>query len=166
MAELFGRHGRAVRRYLRGATGSAELAEDLAQDVFVRVVRSVGQYEPRERERAWLFRIARNILLDHRRRLAARPSSGGVVAHAVVGPTQALRTDLDSALASLPEAEREAFLLAELGGLTYRRDLSRPSNHRPGSPILHLSRAARASDAAFAPGPLTDAIVKGTPHDD
>lgn len=77
MADLFDRHGRAVQHYFRAVTGSGELAEDLAQDVFVRVVRSVGEYEPRERERAWLFRIARNILLDHHRRPAARLLSGG-----------------------------------------------------------------------------------------
>ena len=166
VAELFGRHGRAVRHYLRAATGSAELAEDLAQDVFVRVVRSVGQYEPRERERAWLFRIARNILLDHRRRLAARPSSGGVVAHAVVVPTQALRTDLDSALARLPEAEREAFLLAELGGLTYD-EIARVLQITAPAVRSCIYRARLALRTLLSPpGPLTAAIVKGMPHDD
>ena len=50
-ATLFERHGRSVRQYLRALTGSVELAEDLAQDVFVRVVRGADRYEPRERER-------------------------------------------------------------------------------------------------------------------
>jgi hypothetical protein len=80
VADLFDRHGRAVQRYLRAATGSAEVAEDLAQDVFVRVVRCVGRYEPRERARArgcsgsqetsfWIIIAA----LPHDRRAAAWP---------------------------------------------------------------------------------------------
>jgi RNA polymerase sigma-70 factor, ECF subfamily len=118
-ADLFERHGRLVRAYLRALTGSIDLAEDLAQDVFVRVVRGAVRYEARERERAWLFRIARNALTDHRRRLAVR----SVVAHEASEPTveanQLMRLELHQALARLPDIQREAFLMAEIGGLSY-----------------------------------------------
>ena len=118
-AGLFERHGRSLRQYLRALTGSVELAEDLAQDVFVRVVRSADRYEPRERERAWLFRIARNAALDHRRREAVRPAGAGHALEPATGATQAIRASVREALAQLPEVEREAFLMAELGGLSY-----------------------------------------------
>ena len=118
-ADLFERHGRVVQAYLRALTGSVELAEDLAQDVFVRVVRVADRYEARERERAWLFRIARSALSDHRRRLAVRPVVAPVEVEPVVEAAQVTRLDLRQALARLPDVEREAFLMAEIGGLSY-----------------------------------------------
>jgi RNA polymerase sigma-70 factor (ECF subfamily) len=69
-AALFEKYRQPLRRYLRFATGNADLADDLTQDVFLRVVRGADGYQPRGRERAWLFRVARNVLLDHARRAA------------------------------------------------------------------------------------------------
>lgn len=116
---LFEQHGSAVRRYLRRLTGEADLASDLAQDVYVRVVRGAGHYEPRERERAWVFRIARNVFLDHRKAQGRRPQLEAVRAESVGEPAQAVRTDLDAALERLDDVDRDAFLLCELGGLRY-----------------------------------------------
>jgi RNA polymerase sigma factor (sigma-70 family) len=116
--ELFERHGRSVRRYLRALTGNGDLAEDLAQEVFLRVLRGADRYQPRGRERAWLFRIARNLALDARRRAAVRPP-GGPALEVTVPATQSLSLTLGQALAELPPAEREAFLMVELGGLSY-----------------------------------------------
>jgi RNA polymerase sigma-70 factor, ECF subfamily len=166
VADLFDRHGRAVRHYFRAATGNPQLADDLAQDVFVRVVRGLGDYEPRERERAWLFRIARNILLDHRRRLAARPSISGLVAEPVISATQALSASLDSALARLPEMEREAFLLAELGGLTYD-EIARVLQITVPAVRSCIYRARLALRTLLSPpAPMAPSLVKGTFHDD
>jgi RNA polymerase sigma-70 factor (ECF subfamily) len=58
-AELFERHHVAIYRYLLRMTGSRETAEELTQDVFVRVLNGLEHYQQRDRERAWLFRIAR-----------------------------------------------------------------------------------------------------------
>lgn len=91
---LFERHGRSVRQYLRALTGRSDVADDLAQDVFVRVVQSAGGYEPRERERAWLFRIARNAAIDHRRRAAVRPRPAEEAREPTTAPVQALRSAL------------------------------------------------------------------------
>jgi RNA polymerase sigma-70 factor (ECF subfamily) len=118
-ADLFERHGRSVRAYLRALTGNIELGDDLAQDVFLRVVRSAPRYEARERERAWLFRIAKNALADHRRRVLARPVTTSIAVEPLTQATFALRFDLRQALARLAEPEREAFLMAEIGGLSY-----------------------------------------------
>jgi RNA polymerase sigma-70 factor, ECF subfamily len=66
--ELFERHRGALRSYLRLATGRSDIAEDLAQDVYLRVVRGEATYQSRGKERAWLFSIARHLVVDHFRR--------------------------------------------------------------------------------------------------
>src|SRR2546426_4023374 len=73
-AAIFERNHLAVYRFLRRATGDGPTAEDLTQDVFLRIVRRLDRYEDRLRERAWVFRIARNVLIDrHRRTLRNAP---------------------------------------------------------------------------------------------
>ena len=114
--ELFERHRGALRSYLRLATGSADLAEELSQDVYLRVVTRGETYQPQGRERAWLFSIARHLVVDHFRRRATT-----TVPLSEIGrpPVQMVSVSLREALASLPEREREVFLLCEVGGLTY-----------------------------------------------
>jgi RNA polymerase sigma-70 factor (ECF subfamily) len=120
-ADLFERHHRSVFRFLCRMGGSVADAEDLTQEVFLRVVRALAGYEERELERAWVFRIARNVLLDHRRSQGRAPTAEPIADSHVVrlplGPTT--RLALEEALADLGEAEREAFLMREIGGLGY-----------------------------------------------
>jgi len=62
-------HGRAVYGYLRFHLPSADEAEDLTADVFLRAVRAERRFDPnRGSARTWLLRIARNALVDHVRR--------------------------------------------------------------------------------------------------
>jgi RNA polymerase sigma-70 factor (ECF subfamily) len=92
-----------------------------AADVFVRVVRGLAHYEPRGHESAWVFQIARHVLVDHRR----KPPRNGVSleereARAAAAPaTQLVAFGLREALERLPDAERLAFLLREVAGLSY-----------------------------------------------
>jgi len=51
-AALFEKYERSLRRNLRFATGKADLAEDLTQDVFLRVVRGAEAYQAKDRDRA------------------------------------------------------------------------------------------------------------------
>src|SRR6186713_53284 len=85
-ARLFERHGSAVRRYFRRQLRGASTADDLAQEVFVRVVRSAETYDDREREQAWVFRIARNVLVDHHRRSDRTPEASSAVDQATSAP--------------------------------------------------------------------------------
>jgi RNA polymerase sigma-70 factor (ECF subfamily) len=67
--EWYEAHGQAVYGYLRFHLPSADEAEDLTAEVFLRAVRAAGQFDPaRGAPKAWLLRIARNALHDHRRR--------------------------------------------------------------------------------------------------
>jgi RNA polymerase sigma-70 factor (ECF subfamily) len=67
--EWYEAHGHTVYGYLRFHLPSADEAEDLTADVFLRAVRAADRFDPdRGAPRAWLLRIARNALHDHRRR--------------------------------------------------------------------------------------------------
>jgi RNA polymerase sigma factor (sigma-70 family) len=107
--DLFERHHLVVFRFLRRMTGDTALAEDLTQEVFLRLVRGIQSYQDRSRELSWLFRIARNLLVDRRRKNGHWPQD--VPLHEVLAnprpAMQGLTVALEEALARLPE--RPAF---------------------------------------------------------
>ncbi|MBI4540767.1 MAG: sigma-70 family RNA polymerase sigma factor [Gemmatimonadetes bacterium] len=61
-------HLDAVYRFALRLTGSADAAQDLAQDTFLRAFRAWGQYTPGTRCKSWLFTICRNVFLRQRER--------------------------------------------------------------------------------------------------
>jgi RNA polymerase sigma-70 factor (ECF subfamily) len=115
---LFEEHRRGVFRYLSRIVGAADAAHDLTQEVFLRVVRSdVPGPEPAVRK-AWVFRIARNLALNHLRDTRRRPQateSGDQASPA----NQELAAAIGQAIAALPEGDRDVFLLRETAGLSY-----------------------------------------------
>lgn len=115
---LFERHSGAVRRFMLRLTRDRGAADDLTGEVFLRVVKAAPAYEPREREAAWVFRIAHNVVRDfHRRRV--RSVEDPTPAEAAASPLQVLSLDLQRGLEALPDDERVALLLGEVAGLTY-----------------------------------------------
>ena len=69
----YGAFGRAVYRFVRFHVDSADTADDITADVFLRVLEGGSAYDPERGEaRAWIFSIARNALRDHFRRLRVR----------------------------------------------------------------------------------------------
>jgi RNA polymerase sigma-70 factor (ECF subfamily) len=155
----------ALRGYFRRAVGRHDLAEDLTQEVFLRVVRATDQYQARGRERAWLFTIAHRVLIDHFRRRKASPVA---LATAAPGPrhhaeltdvepagvpaTQELRVVLEDALLRLPDEDREIFLLAELAGLSYA-EIADACASTHAAVRSRVYRARLALRAALAPSP-------------
>jgi len=118
---VFERHHLVVFRFLRRMTGDVSVAEDLSQEVFLRVIRRFESYEDRSRERSWVFRIARNLLVDRHREKERSPQDVPLdqAFSPRQRPTQGLRVVLQQALAGLPADDREAFLMREVGGLSY-----------------------------------------------
>ncbi len=94
---------------------------NLTQDVFLRVSRVAVPEASEGEQAAWLFRIARNILLDYLRRLGRRPRETSTETHDLSGrsASQETSTAVNQALAALPDVDRDVFLLREVAGLGY-----------------------------------------------
>jgi RNA polymerase sigma-70 factor, ECF subfamily len=107
-----------VFRYLRRIVGGHETAADLTQEVFLRVSRAGVPETSEMGQRAWVFRIARNLALNHVRDGHRRPAAVALV-DVVTPATQELGAALRQAIDALPAIERDIFLLRELAGLRY-----------------------------------------------
>lgn len=117
--ELFARHHRDVLRYLAHMTGRPDEAEDLAQEVFIRVIGALRNGGAIGHERGWVFAIARNLLADrHRDRLRQAPQAEAP--EPAIQGTQGIAYDLRESLRRIPSTDREVFLLKEIGGFTYQ----------------------------------------------
>ncbi|HET9474701.1 MAG TPA: sigma-70 family RNA polymerase sigma factor [Steroidobacteraceae bacterium] len=120
--ELVRRHQSVVRGFLRRMLGGApELADDLAQETFIKAHRGLRGYRGGATLSVWLCAIAANELRAEWRRRARRAefleedpgASAPVDADPVVG------RDLEAGLASLPEVQRAALVLCFEHGLTH-----------------------------------------------
>jgi RNA polymerase sigma-70 factor, ECF subfamily len=152
-AALADAHAPAVRAYFRRALGRTDIAEDLTQEVFVRVLRFADRYEDRGRGRAWLFTIANRVLVDHLRRgEPARAPADDCAAEALpaVPAMQELRVLLQRALDGLDAIDRDAFLLAEAAGLSYA-EIAMVLDLSHAAVRSRVSRARLALRSALAP---------------
>jgi RNA polymerase sigma-70 factor (ECF subfamily) len=122
-------HSARVFRLAYRLTGNRHDAEDLTQEVFVRVFRSLDRYEPGTFE-GWLHRITTNVFLDQARRrrrirFEALPEGyadrlAGRLAVPEVGlDDQMFDPDIEAALAQLRPDFRVAVVLCDVEGLTY-----------------------------------------------
>ena len=160
--ELFERYHIAIYRYLLRMTGSRETAEELTQDVFVRVLKGLEQYQERDHERAWLFRIARNLRCDLARRSQRQPSASLEDVEPIEPQRQELQLSLVRALAALAEDDREAFVLGEIGGFTYV-EIAEICEISPAAVRSRIYRARLELRRALeAPGVRERSFMRGT----
>ena len=115
---LVAAHRQGVYRYLCRIVGRSEIAHDLTQEVFLRVSRASVPDTSDAGQRAWIFRIARNLALNHVRDGQRRPEPVELVDRGT-SATQELQLAVRQALALLPELDRDVFLLRESAGLSY-----------------------------------------------
>ncbi|ADB54271.1 sigma-70 family RNA polymerase sigma factor [Conexibacter woesei] len=116
---LIATHRRPIERHLRRYVGDPGLAEDLAQEVFLRAWLHAPRDVSEERQRAWLFRVARNAAIDALR--ARRPHDDTSLLDAVGGVAAAAAEDhderlaIEAALAQLPARDRALVTLQFAG---------------------------------------------------
>ena len=109
-----------ILRYCRCHSPDEASAEDAAQETFLKAVRHLDAHAFRGRFRAWLYKIAANTCADRcRRETPAEPLSDSPYIDPGFERTE-LGIDLRSALAALPEAQREVVLLRYVHGLKLR----------------------------------------------
>jgi RNA polymerase sigma-70 factor (ECF subfamily) len=109
-----------VWRFLRHLLGDATLAEDVAQETFVRMYQRLGSFRHQAKFSTWLLQIARNAGVDALRRRARQLRVVEAAPRPPGGSDPAARAELQAAVGGLKPRLREALLLVEVLGLTYR----------------------------------------------
>ena len=115
-------HQAGVRAFAHGLLGDRALAEDVAQEAFLRAWRGLEKFRGEAAFATWLYTITRRVALDEVRRPAVRTVPIQEVAGLADrrGGDPVLRGDLERALGALEPAQREAFLLVVVLGLSYQ----------------------------------------------
>ena len=122
---LYDRHVDAIYRYVYYRVRNDAEAEDLTSDVFMRALKAIPRYEPRQAFLAWLYRIARNAIIDRARRGNRQVPFEDALEHPtpdqIVEPdTQLLATSdsetLRNALKKLTPLQQEVIVLRYLHG--------------------------------------------------
>ena len=127
LSELYTLYFPRVYRYILARTGNTYDAEDLAEEVFMKVLEAIDRFQWREAPfSAWLFRIAHNALISQRRKDGVRgrsgPLSDGIALDSpspddMVANRVALNEIMDAAQ-ELPEAQRQVITLRFAAGLS------------------------------------------------
>jgi RNA polymerase sigma-70 factor (ECF subfamily) len=141
--ELVRRHKTPVYNFILRQVRTPSAAEDLTQDVFVRVVQNATEFRHSSRFSTWIYTIARNIAIDHLRKMSLRrhpsldqpsksdeddaPTLGertkdahpsATVDRAVISTELGFR--IRNAVEELPDDQREVFLLREVGNVPFK----------------------------------------------
>lgn len=110
-----------IWRFLRHLLGDPDLAEDITQETFVRVYRKLGTFRFRSKFSTWVFQVARNAGIDALRSRQRRERLlTAMEPRALEVSGGELRMEIEEALQTLTPKLREAFVLIEAFGFTYR----------------------------------------------
>jgi RNA polymerase sigma factor (sigma-70 family) len=140
LTETIGREQGRLRNFIRRRVDDESDAEDILQDVFYELIEAYRLMKPIEQVGAWLYRVARNRIIDRFRKKKPEPFSaagepddeGGdslsleeLLPSPEAGPEASyarsiLLEELDAALDELPEEQREVFVAHEIEGLSFK----------------------------------------------
>lgn len=124
---LYRRHKDALYRYLLQRCRQQAAAEDVFQDVWGKIINARDSYQPTAKFTTFLYHVARNCFVDYLRRNARHRHGNNCDPDSQPDPADPpdlaaerslARARLDVALATLPDEQRDAFLLREEAGLT------------------------------------------------
>jgi RNA polymerase sigma-70 factor (ECF subfamily) len=159
---LFDAHRDAVHAYFLGRVADPELARDLVQETFLRAWRRLSEVGPlpADRQRAWLFTVARNLAIDSYRAGATRRATEASLRQAaatretaVPGPHLEAEygerlAQLEAAIRELPEEQRVILSMATAGGLT-SREIGEALGEPAGTVRYRLGQARKQLAAAL-----------------
>jgi RNA polymerase sigma-70 factor (ECF subfamily) len=132
--ELVAIHQRTVIATVAKMLGSPSEAEDIAQQVFIRIWKSAARYEPQAKFTTWLFTITRNLVFNEVRRRQRKPTVSvqerEETTHRVIEDSHGSSPDdellhaeleaaVDRAIAALPEKQRLAVILRRYEDMPY-----------------------------------------------
>lgn len=165
--ELVRRHQRGVMNYIYRMVQNRQIAEELAQEVFIALVRNAQRYQPTAKFTTYLYTIASNIVSKEWLRQKRRPRffslSSALIrwkdSEAEVDPLEHVGDEkadvlkafqqgevseaVNTALKELPEHQREAFVLRRFQDLSYE-EISEVTNSPVGTVKSRVVRAERA----------------------
>jgi len=137
---LFARHRRGIFNFVLRFVGNRDLAEDLVQDIFLRLVAAAQSFQKRSKFTTWLYTIARNLCIDHYRKKQHRreasldqPVNPGGESEATLmdrlpsntpapdrqADNRRVQDRIREALEKLSDEQREVFLMREEAGLPF-----------------------------------------------
>ena len=188
-AELATRHEKRLWNFLRRFVRDKATAEDLLQEVFLRVVKSAADWQPSAKVLTWLFTIARNLCTDQARRAEHRQAESldqpkgngddsgmrridrvaddkGNAETEVAG--REIATLVDRAVGELPVDQREVFLMREVMDLSFAEIAAQVGASEPTvkSRMRYALQRLRVALGELHEGPLAGATrvpVRETP---
>jgi RNA polymerase sigma-70 factor (ECF subfamily) len=169
-AEIYECCAPGVRRYVGTIVWDRWDADDVTQEVFVKLFTGLPQYDAdRAAFSAWMLRVARNAAIDHLRRHRGHPTLLEFDERTPVDEAgRACGESLRAALAELPASQREILVLRALGGFTPPEVASRVKRSRGCiNTLFHRARrSAKERLTAMECGPSTCAGAHGTDVED
>ncbi|HEY6137089.1 MAG TPA: RNA polymerase sigma factor [Thermoanaerobaculia bacterium] len=164
ISETVARERSRLRNFIRSRVPDAQDAEDILQDVLAELVEAVRGMVPLAEESGWLFRVAKNRIIDLFRKKKPQPLSESewlsieeLLPSPDGGPEAAyargvLLDELDAALDELPAEQRDAFVAHELQGKSFKElaaESGVPLNTlltRKHAAVLHLRKRLQSID--------------------
>jgi RNA polymerase sigma-70 factor, ECF subfamily len=158
--ELFERYAPALLRFADRMLSDRDSAEEVTQEVFVKVISRAHQYDGRAAVSSWLFAIAANACRDRRRRdrgatvvpldsVGELPARGEGIETRLAGRER--RAAVRRALEGLSDEQREALVLARYHGLPYA-EIARVLGISVGAVKTRIFRAIENLKARFSEG--------------
>jgi RNA polymerase sigma-70 factor (ECF subfamily) len=163
-AQLVSRYQSALYRYAVSMVLDHDVAEDMVQDAFVRAYTHLGYCRDRTHFRAWLFQTLRHRCLDYLKEASRRNvplDEVGPLVDTADGPgdfveRKRLRAGIQQALAQLPVAQREAFVVHYVEGVPYET-MAELLDASVSALKMRVLRAREALSAALCHSEVTPA---------
>jgi len=157
--ELVLKHRQAVYLTAVGMLGSADDADDITQEVFIKAFKSIETFRGESAFYTWLYRIAVNLCLNQIRRRKVRTFFGLEQVAAVLPDSKQADDDLEiselsvrarQAIAELPEKQRAVFILRHFRGLPHA-EIARIMERDEGTIKANYFQAVRKLRAKLGP---------------